>query len=202
MRITCASIVTVATLAFTGAAAADVSAIIKSCNDCHGNDGVSQWSDVPIISGMPAVVQEDALFTYAEDARPCSESKFRQGDTGRPPTTMCAVAADLSEESIVAIAAHYADLPFVAAKQDFDAALASAGKKVHAEHCDRCHSEGGSNPDDEAGILAGQWMAYLKTTFAQYASGDREQSNKMKEKMDLLSADDVTALLHYYASQQ
>ena len=86
--------------------------------------------------------------------------------------------------------------------QEFDADLAAAGQTVHDAKCDKCHSEGGSNPDDEAGILAGQWMDYLANSFAEYASGDREQPKKMKEKMEELSAADETALLHYYASQQ
>ena len=45
-------------------------------------------------------------------------------------------------------------------------------------------------------------MEYLQVTFADYASGDREQPKKMKDKMDLLSDADVVALLNYYASQQ
>jgi cytochrome c553 len=45
-------------------------------------------------------------------------------------------------------------------------------------------------------------MPYLEGAFASYASGDRPQDKKMKEKMAALSAEDVTALIHYYASQQ
>ena len=186
----------------TTPAAADLDAVIETCNGCHGNDGVSQWSDVPTIAGVPEFVQADALYIYRDEARPCAESKFRQGDTSRAATTMCAVVADMSDDTIDEVAAYYAGLPFVAAQQEFDAGLADAGKAVHEAQCDRCHSEGGSNPDDEAGILAGQWMGYLKTTFAQYAAGDREQPKKMQEKMDALSEADVTALLHFYASQQ
>jgi sulfide dehydrogenase cytochrome subunit len=115
---------------------------------------------------------------------------------------MCEVAGALSEDEIEAIAEHYAGLPFVPAKQDFDAALAEAGKAIHEAECDRCHSEGGSNAADEASILAGQWIGYLETTFAQYAAGEREQPKKMQEKLDALSADDTKALIHYYASQQ
>jgi sulfide dehydrogenase cytochrome subunit len=100
------------------------------------------------------------------------------------------------------LAAHYAALPFVAAKQEFDAGLAAAGKAVHEAECDRCHSEGGSNPEDEAGILAGQQMGYLTDTFAEYRAGEREQPQKMEEKLNALSDDDVKALVHYYASQQ
>ncbi|NNF67423.1 MAG: hypothetical protein HKM98_07925, partial [Gammaproteobacteria bacterium] len=99
--------------------AADISATIKECNDCHGNNGVSQWTDVPTIAGMPAIVHEDALFIYRDNERPAAASPYRQGDTARPPVTMCAVVADLSDEDIVKIAAHYEAKPFVAAKQDF-----------------------------------------------------------------------------------
>ena len=184
------------------AMAGELEAVVEDCNGCHGDDGVSQWSDVPTIAGMPEFVHSDALYVYLDEARPCAESEYRQGDTSRPATTMCAVVADMSEDMFDAVAAHYAELPFVAAQQEFDAGLADAGKAIHDAQCDRCHSDGGTNPDDEAGIIGGQWMGYLKTTFAEYAAGDREQPKKMKEKMDALSEADTTALLHYYASQQ
>ncbi len=203
MRISRVYFVTVL-LAGLGAtpAAADLSAVVEDCNGCHGDDGVSQWSDVPTIAGISEFVHADALYIYRDEARPCAESEYRQGDTSRPATTMCAVVADMDDATIDEVAAHYAELPFVAAQQEFDAGLADAGKAVHEAQCDRCHSDGGANPDDDAGILAGQWMGYLKTTFEQYAAGEREQPKKMQEKMDALSDADVTALLHYYASQQ
>lgn len=177
-------------------------AVIENCNGCHGDDGVSQWSDVPTIAGIPEFVHADALYFFRDGDRPCSESGYKQGDTSRPATTMCAVTADLADETIDEIAVYYFELPFVPAKQDFDAALAAAGKAVHEAQCERCHSDGGSNPDDEASILAGQWMGYLKATFAEYNSGERDQPKAMKDKMDALSDDDVKALLHFYASQQ
>jgi sulfide dehydrogenase cytochrome subunit len=186
----------------SAAAVADLGAIVENCNGCHGDDGVSQWTDVPTIAGVPEFVHSDALYLFRDEARPCSESEFKQGDTSRAATTMCAVVADLDDDAIDEIAAHYAGLPYAAMKQDFDADLAAAGKAVHDEACDRCHSEGGSNPEDEAGILSGQWIGYLEATFAEYASRDREQPKKMEEKLSALSADDVKALVHYYASQQ
>ena len=182
--------------------AAEIDAVVEDCNGCHGDDGVSQWSDVPTIAGISEFVHADALYIYRDEARPCAESEYRQGDTSRAATTMCAVVADMGDDTIDEVAAYYAELPFVAAQQEFDAGLADAGKAVHEAQCDRCHSDGGSNPDDDAGILAGQWMGYLESTFAEYASGDRDQPKKMQEKMDALSEADVTALLHYYASQQ
>ena len=195
---TCTILLSIASVS----AGQDLNAAIENCNGCHGDDGVSQWDDMPTIAGIDAFTQSDALYVYRDNERPCAESKYRNGDTSRAPTTMCDVAADLSDDDIESLAEHYSGLKFVAAKQEFDAALAAKGAEIHKSECDRCHSDGGSNADDEASILAGQWMPYLRAAFEQYASGERPQDKKMKEKMDLLSADDVEALLHYYASQQ
>jgi len=183
-------------------ALSDTSAVAEMCDGCHGKNGISEWQDMPTIAGIDAFVHSDALFIYRDAARPCATVEYRQGDTARGPTNMCEVAKSMSDDEIEAIAEHYAALPFVAAKQEFDVGLAKTGEGIHSRACSRCHSAGGSDPADEASILAGQWMGYLESTFAEYASGDRDQPDKMKVKMDELSADDVKALLHYYASQQ
>lgn len=200
------SISTIFSLVFgamvSGSAWGQIDSIVQNCNGCHGDDGVSQWSDVPTIGGMPEFTHADALYFYREGERPCAESEYRQGDTSRPAASMCEVTADLSDDQIDEIAAYYAGKPFVPAEQEFDAALAAAGNTIHDEHCEMCHTDGGSNPDDEAGILAGQQMGYLKMTFDQYNSGEREQDATMQSAMDKLSDDDVQALLNYYVSQQ
>jgi len=189
-------------VAFSTANATDVAALMKDCNDCHGDDGVSQWSDMPTIAGLAEFVHVDALYIYQDEARPCADSEYRQGDTSRPATNMCAIAAELSEDDIDALAAAYAELPYVKATQEFDAALAETGEGLHMQHCDKCHSDAGTNPDDEAGMLGGQQMGFMQTSFDQYIAGTREQPRKMKEKMDLLSDEDVKALVNYYGSVQ
>jgi sulfide dehydrogenase cytochrome subunit len=183
-------------------ASADVAALMENCNGCHGDNGVSQWSDMPSIAGIPEFVIVDALYVYQDEARPCAESEYRTGDTSRAATTMCAVAAELSEDDIDALAAAYAEMGWTKAKQDFDAGLAAAGKAIHESECDRCHSEAGTNPEDEASMLGGQQMGYLRNMFAQYKDGTREQPSKMKEKFDALSDDDAEALINYYGSIQ
>jgi len=195
-------ILTASLALFSAASAADIDALMENCNGCHGDNGVSQWNDIPTIAGIDAFGIADGLFMYRDEERPCAQSEYRQGDTSRAATTMCAVTADLSDDDIEALGDAYAELPFVAAAQEFDAALAEAGAAIHKQQCDKCHSDGGSNVDDESSILAGQWMGYLESTFASYTSDERPQDKKMKEKLDALSADDVTALIHYYASQQ
>ena len=84
-----------------------------------------------------------------------------------PATTMCEVVADLDDAMLEDLAAYYFELPFVSAQQEFDAGLAAAGQAVHDKLCEKCHSDAGMNPDDEAGILGGQWMGYMKNTFCR-----------------------------------
>lgn len=195
-------LLSVLTLGIPALASANMDALMENCNGCHGDNGVSQWSDVPTIAGLAEFVHVDALFIFQDEARPCTESEYRQGDTSRAATTMCAIAADLSEDDIDELAAAYAEMPYVKAAQEFDADKAVAGKTLHDQHCDRCHSEAGTNPDDEAGMLGGQQMGYLRNEFAAFADGSREQPGKMQEKLEPLSADEVEALVHYYGSIQ
>lgn len=185
------------------AAYADLQGDLETCNNCHGDGGVSTESDIPSIAGMSAFVLEEYMFEYQDEARPCHESKYRSGDTERPATDMCAIAKELSEDQILEIAEFYGGKSFVPAKQDFDAALAANGAGIHKRECEKCHSDGGSYADDDAGMLAGQWMPYLEQVFAEYATGERNMmEDKMKDKVDALDAESITALLHYYASLQ
>jgi cytochrome subunit of sulfide dehydrogenase len=172
------------------------------CADCHGKDGASTESDVPIIGGVSEQYLLDSMAAYREGKRPCPETAWRAGDKKRPKTDMCKIAQKISVEDTAKVAKELAGKPFVPAKQKFDAAKATAGKKVHNTACEKCHSEGGAVAEDEAGILAGQWMPYMKDTFAQYTKGARPQPEKMKVKLNVLKPDELEALLHYYASLQ
>ena len=186
----------------SGAAAADVGTLVKQCEDCHGKDGASQWDNVPTIAGISAPVHGDFLFAYQDKSRPCHASKYRQGDTSRPETDMCAIAGKLSDADIEALAAHFAARPFVAAKQPFDAAKAAAGKALHARDCAKCHANGGRDPDDDASILGGQHLKYLQQALKDLRSGDRVASKKMAEKLSKWTDAEAEAAAHYYASLQ
>jgi len=182
---------------------ADVLDDIEQCNGCHGEDGVSTENDVPSIAGVSSFIIEEYMFEYRDDARPCRESKYRSGDTERPATDMCEIAKELSEGEIPEIAEYFSSKEFVAAMQEFDADKAAAGAKIHRRDCEKCHSDGGSYADDDAGILAGQWMPYLEQVFADYAAGERDMlEEKMKEKTDTLNAESISALVNYYGSLQ
>lgn len=169
-------------------AAADISGPLKMCVTCHGEDGRGTASDIPIIAGIPALVQEDALFAYLDGDRNCGS---------RP--MMCKSVERLSEEQVVELAEHFAAMAYAPAGEDFDAALAEQGKAVHMENCAICH--GMDDPGDgQASILHGQRMDYLRHALEQYVAGERAQMPAMAKKTAELTPDDIEALLNYYAS--
>lgn len=190
-------------LLFIPDALADVSDIARDCNQCHGTDGVSREIDVPTISGMSAFVLEDYLLTYQDGARPCHESKYRSGDVDRPATSMCEIADQLTEDEITAVAEFYSGRPFVPAQQEFDAEKAAAGTSIHRRDCEKCHTDNAGNAEDDAGIMAGQWMPYLRQVFEDYSSGEREMvEEKMRDKFEGLSDEDKDKLINFYGSLQ
>ena len=109
---------------------------------------------------------------------------------------MCKVVESLTEDQIVELAEHFSAMPYASAGEEFDAALADAGKAIHEKSCAICH-----NPDDpESPVLHGQRKDYLRYALEQYAAGGRNQDPAMEKKTSVLSADDIEALLNYYAS--
>ena len=179
-----------ADIAISDTVAADMTSFTGTCEGCHGKDGASQVPQIPIIGGLSAIYIRDAMAAFREKSRPCT------GDS------MCLFSKNLSDEDTQRIADYYASKPFVRAKQSFDATLAKRGKDIHDRHCSKCHQEGGSLPEDDAGIMAGQWKPYLQQEFREFKSGTRLMPEKMKPRVDALSEDDIKALVEYFASLQ
>lgn len=173
---------------------------VETCAHCHGEDGLSEDSEIPIIAGASAFFLENQLFIYKEEARPCEADRFK--DTAEVEAeSHCALATGLSEDDIIALAEYYGSQPFQPADQPVDQALAEKGASIHNRSCDKCHAEGGSLKLDDAGILAGQWKPYLIEQMEYFRNGDRWQPEKMQPKMEELSEQDIKALAEFYASQ-
>jgi cytochrome subunit of sulfide dehydrogenase len=189
-------------LAFAAApmALAGAPSSAESCLGCHGQDGISNDPDTPTISGASDFFLENQLFLFQGEERPCVADLFAKVDDA-PAADHCAVVADWSEDAIAEVAAHYAEQPFQSADQSWDAARVDAGAAIHDANCARCHADGGGDPADDAGILAGQWKPYLVRTMKDYRAGTRFQPATMEREMQALSDDDIQALAAYYASQ-
>lgn len=186
----------------SNASAADIAALTENCTDCHGKDGTSTESSVPTIAGVSETYIVDSMAIYKDKERPCIESEFLAGSNKGKKTDMCKIAAELGDEDVAALAKFYAGKTFVPAKQDFDAAKAALGQKIHDSNCEKCHADGGKSAEDDAGILAGQWRHYLELTFKSYDSGERAMPKKMKPKYEKLNATDIENLVNYYVSLQ
>lgn len=175
---------------------------IRECMDCHGEKGVSLESDIPTIAGISATFMEETFAAYEYDLRNSVDSKYRLGDTSRPATNMKKIGEKLSAAQVSEAAAYFAALPFVAAKQSFDAEKAKTGEKIHLSKCEKCHAKGGSSPAEDAAILAGQWTPYLRNAAKHILNKTRDVDMQMSRKVEKLSDEEWDALLNYYASQQ
>jgi len=188
----CVSIAAVLILNFLSPAAA-APAIVEACKSCHAEDGAGVGKKtVPIISGMPAVHIEEALYAYKDGARQCLEEPV-----------MCDTAVLLSDENIADLAEYYAAIPRPSLDETTDDELAAIGEPVHRKLCARCHLPP-DHPDagDVLGPpLHGQRADYLRYALESYLSGTRENLlDEMKEKISLLDEGDVEALANYYGS--
>ena len=170
----------------------------KDCSGCHGDNGVSTRDEIPTIAGASAFYIEGQMQSYQKEQRPCPKVD-KTDKSGK--SDMCEVAKKLDAAQIKEVAAYFEGQKFVAAKQPVDAALVAKGKSLHDIRCEKCHSEGGSVADDDAGILAGQWKGYVLEAFKEFESGKRTQPEKMKPKTKGLSDADYKALAEYYASE-
>lgn len=186
----------------SGAWAGDVNKLAEMCANCHGKDGANAESDVPNIGGFSAKYFAHTMEHYKKKERPCVETKIRSGDKKGTATDMCQVASGLSDDDVKQLSEHFAGKKFVRTAQKFDAALAAKGKGIHDKSCEKCHSEGGSLADDDAGILAGQKMHYLKEQTEFFLAGKRPMHKKMKPKLEALNKDQIEAVIHYHGSLQ
>jgi len=72
---------------------------------------------------------------------------------------------------------------------------------IHKRSCERCHTDNGAHPVEDAAILAGQWTPYLRRQFDNFLSGKRMVPRSMLRRIKKLSKDDIEALLNFYASE-
>ena len=168
----------------------------EQCDQCHGPWGRSEDSLVPSIGGFSEYAIIDLLESYRIGFRLARPVALPDGTE----TDMVEISRALSDTEIEAVAVHYSLATWRPHKQPFDAALAKLGAEIHSTKCAKCHSEGGSVPEDDLAILAGQWREYLRMEFEDFESGSRRMVEKMKAKFETLSDADKAALVEFYVS--
>ncbi len=186
----------------TAALAADGATVFEACSVCHGKGGASSESAIPIIGGYSAKYIVESIKNFKKKIRTCAEVTIPSGPKKGTKSDMCKVVADLSDADVDAVAKYLADQKFVRARQTFDAAKAQRGVALYKLRCEKCHENNGSSPDEDNGILAGQWTPYLRAQLVSFRTGKRPLDDKMKLRLDKVDKDEEEAILNFFASQQ
>ena len=169
-------------------AAPSATMLADTCAGCHGTDGSSAGPATPTIAGMSAEYFKTTMAEYKSDARKA--------------TIMNRIAKGYTDEEIALMGDYFAAQKITRVKQDLDDAKVAAGAKLYGPNCEKCHDKSGSLPDDDSGILAGQWLPYLSYSMEDFKADRREMPKKMRKKVEKLDDSELEALLQYFASQQ
>jgi sulfide dehydrogenase cytochrome subunit len=188
--------------AATAVHAADGATVYEPCAACHGRNGASTEAGVPIIGGYSSKYIVESLRAFRKKIRACPEATIPSGPKKGTKTDMCRIANELTDADVDAVAKHLAAQKFVRAKQPFDAAKAKRGEPVYKLRCQKCHEDNGASPDEDNGILAGQWSSYLREQLVAFRAGKRPIDDKMKQRLDRVTKDEEDLLVHFFASQQ
>ena len=151
---------------------------------------------VPSIGGFSEFAIMDLLELYISGQRPARSAPLADGTE----TNMNEVAQSLTDAELEAVALYYSKQQWQGHAQPFDAAQARRGAVVHARKCGKCHPKGGSVPEADLAITAGQWRDYLEEQFRNFDAGTRPMTAKMQRKYETLSATDKLAIIEFYVS--
>ncbi len=166
--------------------------LAATCNGCHGPDGSSVGPAIPNIGGISKDYLKEVMEEYASGEY--------------PSTIMGRIAKGYTEDEIERLAEYFSKQKWMPAKQEFDAAAAKEGAKLHKKYCEKCHEDGGKKAEEDSAILAGQWKPYLQFTMADFLSGSRPMTKKMKRQVEKLlkskGEKGLSSIIEFYASQQ
>ena len=157
------------------------------CVACHGPDGNSQNPDYPILAG------QSWRYIYIE------LKDFKEGRRSDPQ--MSPMAANLSQEDMVALGNFFAAQKPAPIKFQVDGAKVEAGRKTSdATLCPMCHL-GGFVGQNEIPRVAGQYPQYVKKQLMDFKARRRtNDARNMTSVAGTLSDADIENLSHYIAN--
>lgn len=189
--------------------------LTNTCVACHGADGVSQGPAIPSLAGLTRNYFVGAMlaYKYADDSDGLEDAldqlyqnkDFEDAEAfPRYSTIMTRIAKGYSLEEIIAMSTVFHDSEIGIPEQKYDRSKVSMGEELHEEYCGNCHEDGGLSAEDDVGLLAGQWMPYLRYTLEDYLAERREMPKKMRTKLKEVHEEygesGINDLLQYYAS--
>lgn len=168
------------------ALAQDITERLELCKTCHGEAGVPQEKDAPIIWG------QSYYYLYVQ---------LRDYKSGRRANEiMNPMAAEMSKEEMQALAKHFSAQPWPdIPHQAMDGQVAQARRAAVAGTCPECHlaSYAGNNSDTPR--VSGQQQAYLERTMLEFKNKVRLNAPAKGTLFGTFDDADLIALSHYMA---
>lgn len=167
----------------------DLPSRIAVCGACHGPAGVSAAPEIPSLAGQHASYLIEMIRNYRS---PKSHSPL-----------MSALSSQLNEAEVIAVANHYASLPYVRQKQAVDREKVQRGEATYRAVCVVCHQDGGrSSTYAEYPLLAGQSIAYIGKTMREILAGIRPVDALKLELLSDLDPEEIDDALQFFAGQE
>jgi len=173
--------------------AGQVSDLVTACNKCHGKNGNSQDLNVPNIAKASALYLFDSLVAFKNGSRKGNEYKKSDGNV----TDMNKITADLTEDQFNELAQYYASKQLIPRSQTANKEMTDIGAKIFDKNCEKCHADGGTDPEDDAGIIAGQPKNYLLKQFSNFSDGSRKIPRKMAKKYKKLNEQQKLQIIEF-----
>jgi sulfide dehydrogenase cytochrome subunit len=171
------------------AADPNIEGLARTCNNCHGANGVSVGQSMPSIGGLSEAYLANTML------------QWKNGE--RYSATMGRLIKGYTEAEISGLAAYFAKQPWTPVAQVTDAKLVALGKEA-TERCATCHGDTGGTPDDaDTPKLNGQWARYLELELMKYRDDAVTMPHKkMRNNARKLDEAGVKAAAEYFASQK
>jgi cytochrome c553 len=164
----------------------NVKELVATCATCHGENGVPQDKETPVIWGQ----NEGYVYLQLRDMQKGTRKNER----------MRAIVEGLERADLRALAAHFSKLEWPSLGQpEAPPAVEKKAKTASlAMSCTVCH-QGEYEGDGTTGRLAGQSLAYLNKTAEDFRGGARANNPGMANVFRSMEQDDIEAINQYLA---
>lgn len=175
-------------MAGSASAANRIEPLARTCNMCHGVEGVSAGGTMPSLGGLSRGYLAKVMKDWKYDRR--------------SGATMPRIVKGLSDDEIDALASYFSSRRWRPLAVPVNAAVLARGAAAMRENCEDCHGPTGADPDVGAPRLDGQAPEYLVLELEKYRDPAFVMPHrKMRKAARALAPADVRPVADYYGAQ-
>lgn len=169
-------------------AADNIEGLARTCNNCHGVNGVSAGGSMPSIAGLPEAYLKNIM------------TEWKTGK--RASANMTRLISGYNDEEIAGLAQHFAKLPWSPVAQKTDSTLVERGRQA-SQSCSGCHGPTGKAMMAGTPNLNGQSAKYIELELHKYKDeAFAMPSMMMRMAVKSIKDEDIPAIAAFYASQK